>query len=176
VPYDGAALIPFTDFRQRYPRAAAHLAAHRATLEAREDGRFAGAGFHAFGRPQNLALHMDPAPKVVVPDVAHAPRAQLDTTGALVIDSAYAIRPIATTGPYADPQLLLALLASPIVRRWLEVRGVPLRGGYVRMKTAFLAPLPLPPDGPALHAAAAAAARGDRAGAEAALAMAYDWG
>lgn len=176
VPYDGARLIAFGELRRRFPRAAAHLVTHRATLEAREDGRFAGAGFHAFGRPQNLALHLDPAPKVVVPDVAHAPRAQLDTTGALVIDSAYAIRPIATTGPWADPQLLLALLASPIVRRWLEVRGVPLRGGYVRMKTAFLAPLPLPPDGPAVRAAAAAARSRDRAGAEAALAAAYDSG
>jgi len=177
VPYDGARLIPFADFRRRFPRAAAYLALHRATLEAREDGRFAGAGFHAFGRPQNLALHLDPSAKVVVPDVAHAPRAQLDTTGALVIDSAYAIRPRAdATGPWTDPQLLLALLASPIVRRWLDVRGVPLRGGYVRMKTAFLAPLPLPPDGPGVRAAASAAARGDRDAAEAALAAAYDCG
>ena len=53
---------------------------------------------------------------------------------------------------------------------------MPLRGGYVRMKTAFLAPLPLPPDGPALRAAAAAAARGDRSAAETALATAYDCG
>ena len=109
-----------------------------------------------------------------MPDVAHAARAQLDATGALVIDSAYAVRPTATAGPWADPRLLLALLASPVVRRWLEVSGVPLRGGYVRMKTAFLAPLPLPPDGPAVDAAATAAARGDRAPAEAALCKAYD--
>jgi hypothetical protein len=84
------------------------------------------------------------------------------------------VRPTATAGAWADPRLLLALLASPVVRRWLEVGGVPLRGGYVRMKTAFLAPLPLPPDGPALAAAAGAAARGDRTTAEAALGAAYD--
>jgi hypothetical protein len=174
VPYAGRALIAFAALRRRWPRAAAYLASHRAALEAREDGRFAGAGFHAFGRPQNLDFHLDPAAKVVVPDVAHAARAQLDATGALVIDSAYAVRPTATAGAWADPRLLLALLASPVVRRWLEVSGVPLRGGYVRMKTAFLAPLPLPPDGPAVDAAAAAAAQGDRAGAEAALLAAYD--
>jgi hypothetical protein len=176
VPYDGRTLIGWDDLRRRWPRAAAHLLAHRAVLEAREDGRFTGATFHAFGRPQNLEFHLDRAAKVVVPDVAHAARAQLDTAGALVIDSAYAVRPTVTDGPWADPRLVLALLASPVVRRWLELGGVPLRGGYVRMKTAYLAPLPLPPPGPALAAAAAAAHAGDRAAAEAALLTAYDLG
>jgi predicted RNA methylase len=174
VPYAGRALVGWAELSARWPRAAAYLAAHRRVLEAREDGRFAGDGFHAFGRPQNLELHLDPAAKVVVPDVAHAARAQLDTTGALVIDSAYAVRPTVTAGPWADAALLLALLSSPVVRRWLEVSGVPLRGGYVRMKTAFLAPLPLPSDGPDLAAAAAAARAGDRAAAESALARAFD--
>jgi len=174
LPYDGRALIPWAVLARRWPLAAAHLAAHRGVLEAREDGRFAGDGFHAFGRPQNLELHLDPTAKVVVPDVAHAARAQLDATGALVIDSAYALRPIAATGPWAEPRLLLALMSSSVVRRWLEVSGVPLRGGYVRMKTAYLAPLPLPPPGPALTTAALAAARGDRAAAEVALAAAYE--
>jgi hypothetical protein len=173
VPYDGRALVPWRELRRRWPRAAAYLARHRAVLEAREAGRFTGATFHAFGRPQNLDFHLDAAPKVVIPDVAHAARAMLDAGGALVIDSAYAVRPTVTAGPWADPRLVLALLASSVVRRWLEVSGVPLRGGYVRMKTAFLAPLPLPPTGPALAAAARAAAAGDRAAAEAALVLAY---
>jgi hypothetical protein len=173
VPYDGRQLLPWSDLATRWPLAAAYLASHRATLEAREDGRFTGDRFHAFGRPQNLELHLDPSPKVVIPDVAHAARAQLDATGALVIDSAYAVRPLAAgAGPWTAP-LLLALLSSPIVRRWLDVSGVPLRGGYVRMKTAFLSPLPLPPDSPLLHEAAAAAAAADRGAAEAALASAY---
>ncbi len=154
-PYDAAGkLIPLARLAKQWPRAAAHLRAHRRVLEDREDGRFAGPAFHAYGRPQNLAFHADPAPKVVVPDVARAGRALVDDRGALVLDSAYALR------GDVDPWLLAVVLSSPIVAWWLRVSGVPLRGGYVRLKTAYLAPLPLPPPGrPRDRAAALAKAR-----------------
>ncbi len=51
--------------------------------------------------------------------------------------------------------------------------GVPLRGHYFRMKTAFLSPMPLPADGPLLRAAVAAAEAGDLAAADEALRQAY---
>lgn len=148
VPYDGAALIPWDELVVRWPRAAAYLAAHRAVLEARERGRFTGARFHAFGRPQNLAFHLDPAPKVVIPDVARAPRSTLDATGALVLDSAYALRPRPGAPPPWDRiEHLRAFLASPEAAAWIERASVPLRGDYRRWKTAFLAPMPLPCSG-----------------------------
>jgi Eco57I restriction-modification methylase len=161
VPYDGDRLIAMADLRARWPRAAAHLIAARDRLEAREDGRFAGDRFHAFGRPQNLIFHADPAPKVIVPDVARAGRALVDDGGALVLDSAYALRPHDPRAPDSiDAHLLALVLSSPMVALWLGHAGVPLRGGYVRLKTAYLAPLPLPPPGPALARAAALATRG----------------
>ncbi len=146
LPYDDdGALVPLAELRRRWPRAAAHLAAHRARLEARERGRFAGPAYHVFGRPQNLAFLLDPAPKVIVPDVARTPRAVLDATGALVLDTAYALRPRPDAPPpWRDPRALLALFASSRVLAWLERAGVPLRGDYRRFKTAFLAPMPLP--------------------------------
>ncbi len=146
VPYDDAgALIPFPVLRQRWPRAAAHLAGHRARLEARERGRFAGDRFHVFGRPQNLAFHLDRAPKVIVPDVARTPRAVLDTSGALVLDTAYALRPRPDAAPpWHDVHALHALCASTELLTWLARAGVPLRGDYRRFKTRFLAPMPLP--------------------------------
>ncbi len=151
VPYtDDGELIPFDAFRRRWPRAAAHLTAHRAHLEARERGRFAGDAFHVFGRPQNLAFLLDPAPKVIVPDVARTPRAVLDTSGALVLDTAYALRPLpGAPEAWRDPRALLALCASPQILAWLARAGVPLRGDYRRLKTAFLAPMPLPARPPA---------------------------
>ncbi|MCB9574885.1 MAG: hypothetical protein H6709_22665 [Kofleriaceae bacterium] len=174
------------ELARRWPRAAAHLRRHRDVLEAREDGRFAGPAFHAFGRPQNLIFHADAAAKVVVPDVARAGRALVDDRGALVLDSAYAVRgradPVgaaataaagAVVAAHVDPWLLALVLSSPVVALWLGVAGVPLRGGYLRLKTAYLTPLPLPPAGRALDRAAAAARRGDRVVALAALRDAY---
>ncbi len=163
-PYhrDGRLLTP--DELAAWPRLAAHLASFRAHLEARERGRFAGPEYYRFGRPQNLAYLCDVAPKVVIPDVAQGGRALIDRRGALVLDSAYAVRPIAPAsgsqgegdergerGPETDAldeyplALLVAVLNAPIVRLWLEETGVPLRGRYLRLKTAYLSSLPLPP-------------------------------
>jgi SAM-dependent methyltransferase len=152
------ALLPYRDGRLLAPeklerRARAWLEEHRAALERRERGRFAGPTFYQWGRPQNLLWHLDPAPKIVVPDAASEGRAALDDRGTLPIDTAYAIRP---TGDYPIA-LLLAILNSPVVGEWLRATGIPLRGGYFRMKTAYLNSLPVPdPTTPAARAAAAA--------------------
>lgn len=149
------------------PLAAAYLARCRALLEARERGRFAGPRYYCFGRPQNLAFLCDALPKVVIPDVAHGGRALIDRRGALVLDSAYAVRvrdDLDQTGRAGDERaaytlaLVAAVLNAPVVRLWLRETGVPLRGSYVRLKTAYLQSLPLPPPGPATRAAADLAA------------------
>jgi N-6 DNA Methylase/TaqI-like C-terminal specificity domain len=143
VPYarDGRFIEP-DELRRRYPRAAAYLASHRGALERRERGRFRGPEFYRFGRPQNLAWLSVPEPKLVVPDVARAGRALIDRRAAMVLDSAYAIRPL---GAEVSLGLLLAVFNSKMVALWLRETGVPLRGGYMRLKTAYLDPLPLPP-------------------------------
>ena len=41
---------------------------------------------------------------------------------------------------------------SKMVGLWLAQHGLPLRGGYTRMKSAYLQGLPLPPLGKALDA------------------------
>ena len=164
VPYarDGRFIEP-DELARRYPRAAAYLAGHRGALEQRERGRFRGPAFYRFGRPQNLAWLSAPAPKLVVPDVARAGRALIDRRAAMVLDSAYAIRPLA--GARATSLgLLLAVFNSGVVALWLRETGVPLRGGYVRLKTAYLEPLPLPPPSRFTAAAEAAALAPDAAG------------
>jgi SAM-dependent methyltransferase len=138
LPYEGATLrapdaLP--------PRARAYLERCRALLEARERGRFTGDRFHAWGRPQNLAWLRDPAPKVVVPDATAEGRAAIDEGGTLVIDTAYAVRP---TAPGVSVERIAAALRSPLVTTWLRALGIPLRGGYFRMKTAYLHSLPVP--------------------------------
>jgi hypothetical protein len=133
--------LPFSELATRWPAAARYLARCRGVLEARERGRFRGEAFAWWGRPQNLPWLQDRAPKVIVPDAARQGRAALDGEGLLVIDTAYAIRPLVPDVPIG---LILAVLNSPVVEIWLRATGVPLRGDYFRMKTAYLASLPLP--------------------------------
>ena len=145
VPYDRDGLIPWPALVARWPRAAAYLLGHRPRLEARERGRFAGDRFHCFGRPQNLAFLLDPAAKVIVPDVCRTARAIVDRDGALVLDTAYALRPLpGAPAPWHDIAALHALMRSAAVPAWLARAGAPLRGDYRRWKTAYLAPMPLP--------------------------------
>lgn len=144
TPYerDGALMTPET--LGRYPLAAGHLRRFRAILVARESGKYADAAYYRFGRAQNMALLGDPHGKIVVPDVARAGRAVLDRSGALALDSTYAIRLRPADRGYTL-ELILAVMHAPVVRFWLTRTGVPLRGGYVRLKTTYLSSLPLPP-------------------------------
>ncbi len=178
LPYSAAPqgpprLVPWPELARRAPRAAAYLESHRAELERRERGRFTGEAFHRFGRPQNLAFLLDPAPKIVIPDVTQEGRALLDR-GSLVLDSAYALRPRpGAPAPWQSLPLWIALLRSTALRAWLEQVGVHLRGGYVRMKTAFLEPMPLPPESDELTRAHDLAERGDLEAASEWLQAAY---
>jgi methylase of polypeptide subunit release factors len=166
LPYAGDRLLPLEELP---PGARAYLERCRPRLEAREGGRFRGPRFHAWGRPQNLAWLRDPTPKIVVPDAAAAGRAALDS-GTLVIDTAYAVRPLGAT----PPGLLLAVLNHPIVATWLRAHGIPLRGGYFRMKTAYLAGLPVPdPQGGAARRVADLALAGAHDAARDILSQAY---
>jgi hypothetical protein len=139
-PYDRDRLLPPEELHGRFPLAAALLERCRALLDAREGGRFRGPTFYRWGRPQNLRWLLDREPKIVVPDAARTPRAAIDDEGRLAIDTAYAIRPTGAV-PLAR---IYAALRSPLVMEWLGAVGIPLRGGYVRLKTAYLASLPVP--------------------------------
>lgn len=163
LPYTPAgALIEPGELARRYPRARRYLESQRDILESRERGRFAGERFYQFGRPQNLELLCSGAAKVVIPDVARESRALLDRSGALVLDSAYAVVPHRPE----DAALILAVFNSPAPMMWLRATGVPLRGGYRRMKTAYLLELPVPdPDSAATADVVAAVEAGAEPGA-----------
>ncbi len=145
VPYtrDGELIAP-QRMAAEFAHATAYLARCRDILERRERGRFRGNTYYCWGRPQNMAFLGSPATKLVVPDVARGGRALLDGSAAMVLDSAYALRLLDDASGYSLA-LLLAVLNSPMVGLWLSETGIPLRGNYLRMKTAYLRSLPLPP-------------------------------
>ncbi|MCP4443755.1 MAG: N-6 DNA methylase [Myxococcales bacterium] len=146
LPYDSEGLLIAPEvMRDRYPKAHCYLLEHREHLEARERGRFAGAGFYCFGRPQNLAFLRASEPKVVVPDITRGGRALVDREAAMVLDSAYAIRLHPDAG--LSHETLCGILCSRMVGLWLRSQGMPLRGGYTRMKTAYLKGIPIPASG-----------------------------
>jgi hypothetical protein len=111
-------------------------------LDERENGRFKGAGWYAYGRPQNLD-RFEVAAKIVLPDVASRGACFLDTSHRWLIDTAYAI--VAKSGVQLDLRYLLSILNSPLLTYFLKETGTALRGGYFRMKTAYLNPFPIRP-------------------------------
>jgi hypothetical protein len=129
--------------RASFPKAWAYLthATNRAMLEGRDNGEFQQrSDWYGYGRPQNL--HLLRLPKIVLPDVAGRAEFAYDSEGRAIIDTAYGVR----TKEGIDLSLLtlVTLLNSSLMTFFLQQTGTDLRGGYFRMKTAYLNPFPIP--------------------------------
>jgi len=122
------------------PRLLEYLRECKPRLDQRENGRFKGEGWYCFGRPQNLDRFEVPE-KIVLPDVANRGACFLDREAMWLLDTAYAIA--LKPGVLLDLRYILAILNSPILTYFLKETGTALRGGYFRMKTAYLNPFPL---------------------------------
>jgi adenine-specific DNA-methyltransferase len=109
-------------------------------LDEREKGRFKGEGWYCYGRPQNLD-RFDVPEKIVLPDVANRGTCFLDQESRWPLDTAYAI--VCKSETRLDLHFILALLNSPLLTYFLKETGTALRGGYFRMKTAYLNPFPI---------------------------------
>jgi hypothetical protein len=169
-PYRHGVLIDPHEIQSLWPLASAYFERSRIGLDAREGGRFSGASYYRFGRPQNLQFLLDSRPKVVIPDVTSGGCAIVDR-GSLVIDTAYALR---SRVKDISTAWIAVLMMSPMIASWLRCTGVPLRGGYFRMKTAYLKTMPLPVVSEQLVESHRAAGQGEFASALAALCAAYE--
>ena len=65
--------------REKFPSTWDYLRRNQDYLAARENGRFAGADWHQYGRSQNIDLML--LPKILVPDIADRASFALDETG-----------------------------------------------------------------------------------------------
>ena len=138
-----AHLIPPEEMAAKYPKAWAYLnrPTNRETLEKRDKSKFRGRkDWYCHSYPRNM--HLLGLPKLVLPDVAGRAEFACDFEGRYIIDTVYAIRP--REGVRISLLALVALLNSSVMTFFLQQTGTKLRGGYFRMKTAYLNPFPIP--------------------------------
>jgi type I restriction-modification system DNA methylase subunit len=144
VPYESAngrrTLIPQRRFSDIAPRTFSYIQECKPRLDQREKGRFKGAGWYCYGRPQNLD-RFEVAEKIILPDVSIRGNFTVDRERRWLLDTAYGIA--TKPGCRLDPRYITGILNSPLLTHFLKETGSPLRGGYFRMKTAYLNPFPV---------------------------------
>jgi type I restriction-modification system DNA methylase subunit len=146
VPYeivDGKnALVSQKKLYDLAPRTLEYLKECKPRLDERENGRFKGENWYCYGRPQNMDRFEVPE-KIVLPDVTNRGSCFLDRERRWLLDTAYAIALKPNT--LVDLRYILGILNSPLLTYFLKQTGTILRGGYFRMKTAYLNPFPIRP-------------------------------
>ncbi len=131
-------LISENKLKESYPQTWNYLQRVQETLESRESGKYRGdEDWYRFGRPQNMKLLGQE--KAVLPDVVNESTLAYDNEGRYILDTAYGI----VSDTYND-KYLTAILNSDLLTVFLHLTGTDLRGGYFRMKTAYLNPFPIP--------------------------------
>ena len=134
-----AELIAETQFRKKFPLAHDYLLQNKKVLEEREEGRFSGDEWYAYGRLQNVDLML--LPKVLVPDIANFASFAFDEAGEFAFASGYGITLKADAKESCA--YLLGLLNSRLLDYYLKQVSTTMRGGYFRYFTQFIEQLPI---------------------------------
>jgi hypothetical protein len=134
-----AELIAETQFRKKFPLAHDYLLKNKKVLEEREEGRFSGDEWYAYGRLQNVDLML--LPKVLVPDIANFASFAFDEAGEFAFASGYGITLKADAKE--SSAYLLGLLNSQLLDYYLKQVSTTMRGGYFRYFTQFIEQLPI---------------------------------
>jgi hypothetical protein len=121
----------------RFPLAWKYLLSNKSALEARENGRFCGSNWFAFGYPKSMTLFNKS--KIIVPDYNNVPSFTLDVNGHFY-KTGYGV---IINHELLSPLYILGLLNSPLLFRYLCSIGTSLRGGYIRFWTQFIEQLPI---------------------------------
>ena len=145
IPYEvragKSALIPIGEFADRFPKAAAYLRVNKDYLEAREDGKMQGVGWHGFIYPKNLEVMS--SPKLLVPDIADRTAFAYDEHAEFTFTSGYGIT--SKDSVKVSPKFLLGLLNSRLLDWFWKRVSTPLRGGFYRYFSQFIAQFPIRP-------------------------------
>jgi hypothetical protein len=134
-----AELVAETQFRKKFPLAHGYLLQNKKVLEEREEGRFSGDEWYAYGRLQNVDLML--LPKILVPDIANFASFAFDQAGEFAFTSGYGITLKADAKE--SSVYLLGLLNSHLLDYYLKQVSTTMRGGYFRYFTQFIEQLPI---------------------------------
>jgi type I restriction-modification system DNA methylase subunit len=132
-------LIPEKEMQTIFPKTMNYLRENKSYLEKRENGRFRGAAWYAYGRQQNIDLML--LPKILVPDIADRASFALDESGQYAFTSGYGI--IFKNDAPELPKYFLGLLNSSVLDFFLKTVSTPMRGGFFRYFTQFVEQLPI---------------------------------
>ncbi|HOC92471.1 MAG TPA: Eco57I restriction-modification methylase domain-containing protein [bacterium] len=140
-PYEinetGCRLYSEQELTSEYPLAWDYLKRNKKNLQKRENGKFKGKPWHAFGYPKSMPLF--DKTKIVVPDYNDEPSFTFDTSASF-FKTGYGI---ILKDESLSPLYLLGLLNSKLLFHHLKSIGTSLRGGYIRFWTQFLEKLPV---------------------------------
>ncbi|MGO8764740.1 MAG: Eco57I restriction-modification methylase domain-containing protein [Limisphaerales bacterium] len=134
-----AELIAETQLKKKFPLTYSYLLQNKKLLEEREEGRFSGDGWYAYGRLQNVDLML--LPKILVPDIANFASFAFDGAGEFAFASGYGIT--LKVDAKESPAYLLGLLNSRMLDYYLKQVSTTMRGGYFRYFTQFIEQLPI---------------------------------
>ncbi len=136
-----ADLITAESLAISYPRCWEYLVHNRSLLENRESGKMRGNKWYAFGRTQNLALHV--LPKLAIPRLVQHLEAIYDETGSFYLDNVDVGGVILKEGSHENYLYVVALLHSKVLDYCFRRISAPFRGGFRSANRQFIEPLPI---------------------------------
>jgi hypothetical protein len=147
-PYETSGeLMSAEKLAERFPKTWEYFLRHRAALEAREGGKFAGDRWWRFRRPQGVASARQP--KILVPSIMLTPTAFFDSDGTVVCTASgkgggggWAIQPL--PGTQLSLESLAEYMRSSAFAEWLAAHGEPKKGGWWGVDREALESCPVP--------------------------------
>ncbi len=126
--------------RKKYPLGWAYLQENIDYLKSRENGRFVE-NWWCFSRPQNMSEFL--SIKIMTPDICGKPEMTIDETATLYhTTTLYSF--VFNDRANGSEKFYLSLLNSKVMWYFQTITGNVLQGGFLRFKTEYLKPFPIP--------------------------------
>ncbi|TGO03071.1 hypothetical protein PN36_13365 [Candidatus Thiomargarita nelsonii] len=136
-----ASLMSQTYIKENFHLGWEYLIDNKSALSEREKGRMYGEKFYAYIYPKNL-IEFETV-KIMSPDICSIPQMTLDESKLLYhTTTLYSF--VFKKNIIENPKYFLGVLNSQLLWFFLQTTGTVLRGGYLRFKTEYLKPFPIP--------------------------------